>query len=62
MKPTFKYLNDNGGVTLKPFSRFIKSCRKKEEGQSEKFKPVNKGARESESVRVRERESFAFEI
>lgn len=39
-KPPFKYLNDNAGVTLNPFSRFIKSSRKNEEQQSEKSKSV----------------------
>lgn len=43
LKLTFKYLNDNAGVTFTPFSRFINSSRKNESNQSEKFKPVSKG-------------------
>lgn len=46
LKPTFKYLNDNAGVTFNPFSRFINSCRKNEGNQSKKFKPVSKGGGE----------------
>lgn len=43
VKPTFKYLNDNAGVTLNPFSRFIKSTRKSDESHSEKSNPVSRG-------------------
>lgn len=52
VKQSFKYLNDNAGVTLNPFSRFINWSRKNEGNESEKFKPLNK-RRGSEREKVR---------
>lgn len=67
VKQTVKYLNDNAGVTLNPFSRFINWSRKNEGNQSEKFKPLNRGGGREREREMEERllwnlKGYLFEV